>query len=578
METSKSCAQPGGNSVVAYFSMEVGLRAFVPTYSGGLGVLAGDTLRAAADLGLPIVGVTLLHRKGYFRQSLDPVGNQTELPMAWNPWDHLEPLDERIQIRLAGREVHLRAWRYCLQGHSGGCVPVYFLDTDLPGNVPEDRGLTGALYAGDSRYRFSQESVLGLGGVAMLRRLGYRNVRAFHMNEGHSALLGIALLREIRGSGSLAQAPPEDLERVRHLCVFTTHTPVPEGHDKFSMGLVREVLGKNQADFLEKSTANISGELNMTSLALLFSRYVNGVSHRHEEVSQNMFPDYPIQSITNGVHAGFWTSPPFGRLFDRRLKGWKGDNVNLRYAVSIPLEEISAAHGEAKRELLDEIGRRSDVHLDPNILTIGFARRATAYKRANLLFSDIERLKGIAAGAGAFQIIFGGKAHPNDSGGKALIKEIFQAAGHLRGSVPVVYLEEYDMALARYMVAGVDVWLNTPQKPKEASGTSGMKAALNGVPSFSVLDGWWVEGHIEGVTGWSISGSSGKGEVSEADSLYTKLETVILPMFYDRPQEFSAIRRSAIAINGSFFTAQRMMLQYVYSAYDFKEGGEQEGL
>jgi starch phosphorylase len=571
-------AQPGGDPVVAYFSMEVGLRAFIPTYSGGLGVLAGDTLRAAADLRLPIVGLTLLHRQGYFRQSLDPAGNQTELPVTWDPWDHLEPLDERIQIRLGGREVHLRAWRYCLQGHSGACVPVYFLDTDLPGNAPEDRGLTGALYAGDSRYRFSQEAVLGLGGVAMLRRLGYRNVRAFHMNEGHSALLGIALLREIRGSGSLAQTPAEDMERVRRLCVFTTHTPVPEGHDKFSISLVRKILGKNQADFLEKSTANISGELNMTSLALLFSRYVNGVSRRHEEVSQNMFPDYPIHSITNGVHAGFWASPSFRRLFDLRLEGWRGDNVNLRYAVSVPLEEISAAHREAKRELLDEVGRRSGVRLDPDILTIGFARRATAYKRANLLFSDIERLKRIASRAGAFQIIFGGKAHPRDEGGKAMIREIFQAAGRLKGSVPVVYLEEYDMALARYLVAGVDVWLNTPQKPKEASGTSGMKAALNGVPSFSVLDGWWVEGHIEGVTGWAISDSSEEGAVSEAESLFTKLETVILPMFYDRPREFAAVRRSAISLNGSFFTAQRMMHQYIHGAYELKEGGEPEKL
>jgi starch phosphorylase len=571
LEARESCLQPGGDPVVAYFSMEVGLRAYIPTYSGGLGVLAGDTLKAAADLRLPIAGVTLLHRKGYFRQSLDTSGIQTESPVDWDPWEHLEPLAERVRIRLKGREIHIRVWRYCLKGHSGACVPVYFLDTDLPANTGEDRRLTDFLYGGDSLYRLSQEAILGLGGVAMLRRLGYRNVKAFHMNEGHSALLGIALLQELRGRMPLARTQADDLEGVRRLCVFTTHTPVPEGHDKFPMDLVRGVLEKSQADYLERSAAVVSGELNMTSLALLFSRYVNGVSRRHEEVSQNMFPNYPIHSITNGVHAAFWTSDPFRRLYDRHLEGWRGDNVCLRYAASIPLEDIRAAHGEAKRNLLEEVARRTDAVLDPEVLTIGFARRATAYKRANLLFADIARLKRIVSRAGSFQVIFGGKAHPRDEGGKRLIGEIHRAAGLLEGHVPVVYLEEYDMALARYLVAGVDVWLNTPQKPKEASGTSGMKAALNGVPSFSVLDGWWVEGHIEGVTGWAISESGGRGNESEAESLYTKLERVILPMYYNNPGEFDIIRRSAVALNGSFFNAQRMMLQYINSAYDLKE-------
>lgn len=567
----KTCAQPGRVPVVAYFSMEVGLLTDVPTYSGGLGVLAGDTLRAAADLRLPIVGITLLHRKGYFRQSLDSAGNQTEKAMSWDPWDHLEPLDDRVQIRLNGRDVHIRAWRYCLLGHSGACVPVYFLDTDLPSNAQEDRDLTGTLYGGEARYRFRQEAVLGLGGVAMLRRLGYQAVKAFHMNEGHSALLGVALLREIRNVRILPATTLDDLEKVRRLCVFTTHTPVPEGHDKFPMDLVRETLGKSQGDFLEKSGANISGELNMTSLALLFSRFVNGVSRRHEEISQNMFPDYPISSITNGVHAGFWTSPPFRRLFDRRLEGWRGDNVNLRYAVSIPLEDVTAAHQEAKAALFAEVKRRTGRGLDPDVMTIGFARRATAYKRANLLFSDIERLKKLASEAGPFQVIFGGKAHPRDQGGKSMIRDIFRAAEQLRDIITVIYLEEYDMALAKFLCSGVDVWLNTPQKPKEASGTSGMKAALNGVPSLSVLDGWWVEGHIEGVTGWAITESPQGGPQSEAESLYSKLGAVLLPLFYGKPREYARVSRYAIALNGSFFNAQRMMLQYIHSAYDMKD-------
>jgi starch phosphorylase len=375
---------------------------------------------------------------------------------------------------------------------------------------------------------------------------------------------------------ALASATLQDLEKVRRLCVFTTHTPVPEGHDKFSMGLVREILGKSYGDFLEKSKANISGELNMTSLALLFSRYVNGVSRRHEEISQSMFPDYPISSITNGVHAGFWTSPPFRRLFDRHLEGWRLDNVNLRYAVSIPSDEITSAHKEAKSDLLAEVKRRSGFDLDRDVLTIGFARRATAYKRANLLFSDIDRLKKMASSAGPLQILFGGKAHPRDSGGKKMIQDIFQAARRLKGAVTVIYLEEYDMALARYLCSGVDVWLNTPQKPKEASGTSGMKAALNGVPSLSVRDGWWVEGHLEGITGWAIRESAGGGAGSEADSLYDALESVILPLYYKSPEKFAEVRRAAIALNGSFFNAQRMMLQYIHTAYDGKKSENNE--
>jgi len=560
---------PAGLRTIAYFSMEVGLDPAMPTYSGGLGILAGDTLRAAADSAIPMVGVTLLHRKGYFYQHLDERGNQSESPCDWNPGDYLEPLNTRISLAIEGRSVQVRAWLYIVHGFAGNKVPVYFLDTDLPENSPWDRTLTDYLYGGDGHYRLCQEAVLGLGGVVMLRALGHKNIKTYHLNEGHSALLALALLDERSKEGGPHIITEADIDAVRHRCVFTTHTPVPAGHDQFPWDLVQRVLGEERSNFLESAQCCLNNNLNMTYLALFFSRYINGVSHRHEEISQNMFPGYPINSVTNGVHALTWISLPFQRLFDLHIEEWRRDNLYLRYAISIPLDEISEAHREAKRELLAEVERRIGIRLGHEVMTIGFARRATEYKRAHLLFSDPERLRTISHQIGPLQIIYGGKAHPHDEGGKAAIRRIFETVSSFKDTVRVVYLEEYDMALAKYICAGVDLWLNTPQKPQEASGTSGMKAALNGVPSLSVLDGWWIEGHVEGVTGWSI-GDSWEPESNpsaEIVSLYDKLEAVILPMFYQRPRAYAEVMRSAIALNGSFFNAQRMMFQYLKNAY-----------
>jgi starch phosphorylase len=562
----KTSVQP---STVAYFSMEVGLEAAMPTYAGGLGVLAGDTLRAAADLGVPMVGVTLLHRKGYFRQHLDALGNQSETSSIWYPEEFLEPLEPRVLVTIEGRPVHLRAWRYVVEGVLGHTVPVYFLDTALPENSPWDQTLTDHLYHGGERYRLCQEVVLGLGGVAMLRALEHDTVQLYHMNEGHSALLALALLEEQTGERDPRAATKEDMEAVRKRCVFTTHTPVPAGHDQFPLDMAREVLGEERTATLETAQCCLDGTLNTTYLALLFSHYINGVSQRHHEISHDMFPRYPINSITNGVHAVTWTAPAFQDLYDRHIPEWRRDNLYLRYAISISLDEIQQAHADAKRELLAEVKRRTGVRLDPAVMTIGFARRAAEYKRAELLLSDPERLRRIVRQVGPLQIIYGGKSHPRDEGGKAIIRRIFEAASALEDAVPVVYLEEYDMALGKYLCAGVDLWLNSPQKPYEASGTSGMKAALNGVPSLSVLDGWWIEGHVEGATGWSIGDDwepEGNPE-KEIASLYDKLEYLILPMFYGRPSAFAGVMRSVIALNASFFNAERMMLQYLENAY-----------
>jgi starch phosphorylase len=556
------------DGTIAYFSMDVAVDSEIPTYSGGLGVLAGDMLRSVADLSLPMVALSLLHRKGYFDQRLDSQGNQMESPVKWSPERHLQRLSERVTLNISGRPVQIGAWKYLFTGVTGHTVPLIFLDTDLPENDSNDRSLTDFLYGGDERYRLCQEVILGIGGVLMLRALGHKDVNVFHMNEGHSALATLALLEEQTGVSGERRYSESEIESVRRKCVFTTHTPVPAGHDRFPADLVYQVLGDARAAVLNDLQV-MNGALNMTELALRFSGYVNGVSMRHAEVSRGMFPNHHIEAITNGVHATTWTAAPMAALFDRTLPKWREDNCFLRYAVGIPVSEIRQAHAQAKLELLRQVRWLTGIQFDEKVFTLGFARRATGYKRGDLLFTDIEKLKSLSQRVGPIQLVYAGKAHPRDDGGKAIIRRIFEAAALLANSVRVVYLENYDMALGKLLCSGVDVWLNTPMRPQEASGTSGMKAALNGVPSFSVLDGWWVEGHIEGSTGWSI-GDSVNGEnnsIIEAQSMYHKLETVILPLYYQEPDKFAQVMRSAIALNGSFFNTQRMLFQYVRNAY-----------
>lgn len=551
--------------------MEMGLEETLPTYSGGLGILAGDTVRSAADMQVPMAAVTLLHRKGYFYQKLDAGGWQTEEPAAWVPEDFLTPLPARAEVTIEGRTVRLRAWKYNVAGPGDFTVPVYFLDADLPENSAWDRTLTHYLYGGDLHYRLCQEVILGIGGVRMLRALGHDSIQRFHMNEGHASLLSLELLDERAREEGREFPTFEDVEWVRKRCVFTTHTPVPSGHDQFPMDLVEQVLGK-RAVFNMKDVFCCEGRLNMTYLALNLSHYVNGVAKKHGEVSRLMFARYQIDSITNGVHAATWTSKPFQNLFDLYIPGWREDNFNLRYALSIPKQVVWNAHNEAKEALIRTVNQICNAGMDVDILTLGFARRATPYKRADLLFHDLERLKKITAQSGRLQIVFAGKAHPQDFQGKEIIQRIFQLKETLKKEVNIAYLPNYDMALGKLITSGVDIWLNTPQPPMEASGTSGMKAALNGVPSLSILDGWWIEGWIEGVTGWSI-GDKQRGNGSESDpareaaSLYDKLEQILIPMYYLNTERFTEVMLHSIALNGSFFNTQRMMQQYVLRAY-----------
>jgi|JI10StandDraft_1071094.scaffolds.fasta_scaffold53949_2 starch phosphorylase len=550
---------------IAYLSMEVAADGGMPTYSGGLGVLAGDTLRSCADLKIPLVAVSLLYGRGYFEQQLDEWGMQYERPVQWDPSQFARLLSLTVRVSIEGRPVVVRAWQYDLTGLTGYVVPLLLLDTNVEENATGDRELTGYLYGGDERYRLAQEVVLGLGGVRMLRALGYTHIERFHMNEGHAALLVLELL----GERKQREQATWDFDGVRRDCLFTTHTPVPAGHDQFSYELVKQMLG----DTTPLEVLQMLGgkdRLNMTLLALNMSTYINGVAKRHGQVSQDMFPGYPIDSITNGIHSVTWTSPSFQRLYDRHIPGWRTDSFVLRHAISLSNQDIWDAHAQAKARLLEAVKQRTRQVLSGEAFTIGFARRATLYKRADLVLSAPSELSDIVRRVGPLQMIFAGKAHPKDEPGKEMIRRVVQVAKQLEREVTIVYIEDYDMELAQLLTAGVDLWLNTPQRPLEASGTSGMKAAHNGVPSLSVLDGWWLEGHIEGVTGWSI-GSRMMGQepnpAEEARELYQKLRLTIIPMYYQSREHWIDVMRHTIAFNASFFNTHRMVQQYATNAY-----------
>jgi glycogen phosphorylase len=554
---------------VGFFSMEIALRTEIPTYAGGLGVLAGDMLRSAADLGVPLVAVTLVSREGYFRQSFDDAGRQMERPDPWQPEDWAEPLPAKVSVAVDGRHVWIGGWLYVIEGLKGGRQPVVLLDTDLPENSPQDRLITHFLYGGDEEYRLCQEIVLGIGGVRMLEALGFR-IDAYHLNEGHSALLALELLRRAE-YGEDERRPGEaryDVPLVRARCHFTTHTPVAAGHDRFSYDLVRRLLD----GFVDEATLrSFAGqdELNTTCLALHLSEHVNGVASRHAENAAKLFPGYRVGAIANGIHPHTWAHPAFAKVYDSRFPDWRAEPEHLVRVESHTSDaEILAAHEAAKRDLIERVRAECAVDLDPALPVIGYARRMTQYKRPELFFADIARLKAIAAHH-PFQAVFAGKAHPRDESGKRAVENLHHYIRELAGAVRIAFLPNYTMSTALALVSGGDLWLNTPQPPLEASGTSGMKAALNGVPSLSVLDGWWLEGQIEGVTGWTIDdGGSGTEADSQAAarSLYDKLENVVLPLFAAR-ERWVAVMKGSIARNASLFHSHRTMRRYAAEAY-----------
>jgi starch phosphorylase len=545
---------------IAYFSMEIGVNSAIPTYSGGLGVLAGDVIRSSSDLRIPLVAVTLVSKKGYLKQKLTADGWQMEYPEEWDPSKFMKLLPETAIVRISGRDVRIGVWVYEQESLTGGTIPVLFLTTDVEGNTQEDREITDFLYGGDEKYRLKQEIVLGIGGLRILEALKI-NVKKYHMNEGHSSLLTLELLK----NNGL------DADKVKNSCVFTTHTPVAAAFDKFSYELLSEVL---ETEVPEKNLKEYGGsdKLNMTLLALNLSKYTNGVTEAHMEYSRKLFPGYHIQEITNGVHSYTWTCSHFRRLFDKYIPRWANEPELLVRVDTVPDEEIWEAHMKAKQDLLDFVHNSSGLQLDTDALTLGFARRATEYKRATMIFSDLEKLKEVNS-QGKIQLIFAGKAHPKDEMGKNLIKEIYEYINRLKGEIEIVYLENYNMEMAGKLTSGVDVWLNTPMPPMEASGTSGMKAAHNGVINFSVLDGWWIEGCVEGLTGWAIGPSPNqaisedKRRKREIADVYNKLEYIINPKFYQERDSWIGMMRNSIGKVAYYFNTHRMMRRYATDAY-----------
>lgn len=539
---------------VGYFSAEIGISPSIPSYSGGLGVLAGDHVKAAADAGFPLVGVTLLYREGYMNQRIDAEGRQSEEYPPFNPSWLLENLNKKVSIRINSHTIYLGIWRYWIEGVSGYKVPILFLDSALPENDERHRDLCSRLYAGDNQHRLYQEMAMGLGGIAALKLLGYqKSIKIYHMNEGHTAFLTLDLLKGAKG----------DIEKVRQQCVFTTHTPVPAGHDEFSYDIALPALGEFAPANL-KELADNHGKLSMTNLALHLSRSINAVSKLHAQVAQHMYPSDTVKAVTNGVHHLSWTSRETQHLFDKALPKWSADPTELLKVEVIPDAALWETHMENKTNLLDYANAMTQKGLSPDLLTFGFARRAATYKRANLLFYDMERLASICNGK--VQFVFSGKAHPRDEHGKEVIQELYTHVKQLSGRVNIVFLENYNMWLGRLITSGVDVWLNTPLRPNEASGTSGMKAALNGVPNLSILDGWWNEGCRNGENGWSFGEPMIPSDRSDASALYRVLEEKVIPLFYHDRSAWLRMMRESIK-TGVDFTARRMLDDYIREIY-----------
>lgn len=550
---------------LAYVTAEIGLTTAVPTYSGGLGVLAGDHVKAAADLGLPLVGVTLFYKQGHGMQSVDVYGEQhLDFPLC-DPADVLEDSGTTVQLELEAETVRIKIWRRWVRGRHGHGCPVLFLDTDVDGNSPVWRPVSNLLYGGDVLNRLRQEAVLGLGGYAAIKAMGFAEDLYAHLNEGHTALFAAAMLGDL---GSVA----ETRARVH----FTTHTPVPAGFDRFDHRDVQRIVGQH----VPPDVAHLGGPetLNMAWLAASLAGKVNGVSVINARVAEPLFQaehlsrgrqgPLQLEAVTNGVHFDTWVSPEMGALYDHHLHGWRDNHEVLHHIAGTDPEAFARARRRAKMELLEYANGMTQLGFDPDVLTIGFARRMAGYKRANLIFRDVDRLT--ALGHGKLQILFAGKAHDKDTEGRKLVREILAMSHRLRGELRIGFLTNYNMWLGHKLTAGVDVWLNNPVRPLEACGTSGMKASLNGVPNLSVLDGWWAEACVDGWNGWAIGKEDeGRDDARDAEALYASLEHRVLPTYYgDRPR-WRKIQMAAVA-TAPQFSAKRMVLDYATRYYGWK--------
>jgi starch phosphorylase len=600
-----------GDNLIAYFSAEFGIHESLPIYSGGLGVLAGDHVKEASDLGLPFVAVGFIYPQGYFRQELDHSGWQNAIYNKINfadipavPALTADGREVVVDVELPGRTIYAKVYRLQV-----GRVQLLLMDTDIHPNSPQDRELSARLYGGDQEMRIAQEIVLGIGGVRALRQLGL-NPTVWHMNEGHSAFLVIELMRERVKQGITAA---DALDELRSHAVFTTHTPVPAGNDAFPLHMMDKYfenywpqLGLDREQFMNIALQqqHWGPTFAMTVLALRGSRDHNGVSKLHGHVARGMWQwlyedegksrdEVPITSITNGVHTGSWLAPAMRRLYDEAMgKNWErsiDDTALWEKIRAIPDATLWETRQGLKRELVafarERVRRRqvrmnipaAEPVLDENAFTIGFARRFATYKRATLLFKDIERLKYMLNHPERpMQIVFAGKAHPADDPGKLFIQQVYQMSQQPGFQGKIIFIEEYDMCVARYLVAGVDVWLNTPRRPHEASGTSGQKASLNGAVNVSILDGWWPEAY-NGKNGWAIGEEREYFNYDEQDwkdsqHLYHILENEVLPAFYERgadgvPHGWMEYVKEAIVTCAPVFSTRRMVKEYVTRLY-----------
>ena len=597
-------AHPEPAGPVAYFCAEFAFHNSVPIYSGGLGILAGDHCKAASDLGVPLVGVGLLYTRGYFDQRVRLDGWQEDADEHFDAsLTPLERLPTVITLHMGGRDVAIGVWRLLV-----GRVPVYLLDTDIEPNTPADRQLTHRLYVGEQHLRLQQEWILGVGGVRVLRALGITPA-AWHSNEGHAAFMLLERLRELTGEGTpLADA----IRQVRSNTIFTTHTPVPAGHDAFASadveacaGPVWEEMGIDRETVLDLGhhPTRDHGQFHMAVLAIKLSGRVNAVSRRHRDVSRALWSDLwpdrevaqvPIGYVTNGVHLGTWMSESVTRLLDHHLPaGWSDRSGDGTWDAVLSLDDAALwnAHVGLKFALLSTIresARRrwveqwkegqhlvgAGILLDERALTIGFARRFATYKRADLLFRDLDRLHRLLVNPWRpVQLVFSGKAHPADEPGKRILQRVYTLSRDARFEGRIAFIEDYEMHLAHRLVQGVDLWLNLPRVPMEASGTSGMKAALNGVPQLSTMDGWWAEAY-NGRNGWAIppAGPDGDADAADAEQLYRLLESEVIPLFYARdehgiPREWVDRMKHALHVAGQGFTARRMLREYVAEYY-----------
>ena len=536
------------NYKIAYFSAEIGISSSLPTYSGGLGVLAGDHIKAAADIGLKICAVTLLYKEGYFKQKIDELGIQSEDYPHFDPNPILKKINNQYAIKLRGRDVWIQPYEYLYRGINGHIIPIYFLDTDIEKNFEDDRTISLRLYSGDKNHRILQEAVLGFGGIRLLENLNIDNIQKYHMNEGHCSFLTLELYKKNNFN----------LEETKRLCHFTTHTPVPAGHDNFNKDRVEDLLKDLIPDNINLPSLNKYKRYHMTEMGLHYSCTANGVSCLHGEVAQKQFPNYNIGYITNGVYHPYWVGKDFRKIYNQFLYGWKENPDKLLAINKIPDEILWKAHQSHKHFLLGYANAQTQKALSMDVLTIGFARRSAEYKRATLLFSDINKLQKIAEGG--LQIIFSGKAHPNDKIGKKIIKDIYKYSNQLFKKIKIIYLENYNMWLGKLITSGVDVWLNTPLRPNEASGTSGMKASLNGIPNLSIRDGWWSEACLHGSNGWGIGEDKNTTDIDDADNLYRLLEDEVIPAYKNRKKWLNFMRESIKT--GSRYTAFHMVNKY----------------